>query len=285
MNCTYCGTQNSESDHRCRRCGRRLHYETMQGTPAATVAPLRESVAPRLDQCQRIPAEVTAAVREKAPALPPRQKTLFPEPVLRFENYRPVIEKRGGKASRRPRRSRASRRLEKLEEAGQQRLEFTVQRLPTGRAMKSGVRSVRSSRRPVATAFQRLAASAFDAALIVAALAMLALTVTAMGGAGLLQHAPLYVHGVAATAVLFLYTALWCLARGETPGMAWGHLRLFTFTDQRPTRIQLAQRSLWALLSVAAGGLGILWMLADEDHLGWHDYLSQTFPTPLPPKR
>ncbi len=286
MNCTYCGTQNLDTDHRCRRCGRRLHYETMQMAPAGAVPHLRTAAAPKLDQRQRIPAEVTAAMKKEAPALPPRQKSLFPEPVLRFEDFAPRPAKAtAGQVPRRPRRARVSRRLKKLEEAGQQRLDFTVAAQPARRSLKSGVRSARSSRLPVAMPHERLAAAALDGALIVAALALLGLTVAAVGGAGVVASAPPFVYGVAAAAVLTLYSALWWLAGGETPGMAWRHLRLLTFTDQRPTRAQRAQRSLWALLSLAAAGLGVLWMVADEDHLGWHDYLSRTFPTPVRPKR
>ena len=285
MNCTYCGTQNGDGDHRCRRCGRRLHFETIHAEPAAAVAPLRTSTAPRLDQCQRIPAEVTAAVREQATRLPPRQKTLFPERVLRFEDFAPPAEKASGKPPRPRRRPRVSRRLRKLEEAGQQRLQFAAEAPPAGRPMKSGVRSARSSRLPVATAYQRFTAAAIDALLVLAALAAMALTVGAVGGPDLVRNIPPLVCGTAAVAVFFLYNSLWWLARAETPGMAWRRLRLFTFTDQRPTRAQLAQRRVWALLSVAAAGLGILWMLADEERLGWHDYLSQTFPSPAPPER
>jgi hypothetical protein len=33
-------------------------------------------------------------------------------------------------------------------------------------------------------------------------------------------------------------------------------------------------------LSLAAGGLGLLWALVDEETLTWHDHISKTFPTP-----
>jgi hypothetical protein len=34
-----------------------------------------------------------------------------------------------------------------------------------------------------------------------------------------------------------------------------------------------------------AGGLGIVWILVDEEQLAWHDHISKTFPTPDIPGR
>jgi len=36
-------------------------------------------------------------------------------------------------------------------------------------------------------------------------------------------------------------------------------------------------RILASYFSVAAAGLGFLWMLLDVDHLGWHDRISRTY--------
>jgi hypothetical protein len=57
-------------------------------------------------------------------------------------------------------------------------------------------------------------------------------------------------------------------------------LQLLSFTGQRPTRMQRAFRFFGSLLSVASGGLGILWALGDEEKLAWHDHISKTFPSP-----
>ena len=40
-----------------------------------------------------------------------------------------------------------------------------------------------------------------------------------------------------------------------------------------------APASLGACLSFCAGGVGLLWALADEEKLAWHDHMSKTFPT------
>jgi len=32
-------------------------------------------------------------------------------------------------------------------------------------------------------------------------------------------------------------------------------------------------------LSFCSGGLGLLWAVADEENLTWHDHISKTFPT------
>jgi len=34
-----------------------------------------------------------------------------------------------------------------------------------------------------------------------------------------------------------------------------------------------------ACLSLCSAGLGLIWSLADEEGLTWHDHMSKTFPT------
>jgi hypothetical protein len=41
----------------------------------------------------------------------------------------------------------------------------------------------------------------------------------------------------------------------------------------------MRQKRVWKLLfALLPMGLGILWMLIDTDHLGWHDKWSRTYP-------
>ena len=47
-----------------------------------------------------------------------------------------------------------------------------------------------------------------------------------------------------------------------------------------PSTWQRWKRLFAALVSLAAGGAGFLWVLFDEERLGWHDQVSGTFPTP-----
>jgi hypothetical protein len=69
------------------------------------------------------------------------------------------------------------------------------------------------------------------------------------------------------------------LTLGEaTPGMLYAKVSLCTFADGTPTR-KMRQKRVWKLLlAMMPMGLGILWMLVDTDHLGWHDKWSRTYP-------
>ena len=46
-----------------------------------------------------------------------------------------------------------------------------------------------------------------------------------------------------------------------------------------PTFEQRFKRLVASILSLAAAGLGLLWALADEEKLTWHDHISRTFVT------
>jgi uncharacterized RDD family membrane protein YckC len=80
--------------------------------------------------------------------------------------------------------------------------------------------------------------------------------------------------------VVLLYKLLWCIANGDTPGMRWTHLTLLNFDGKKPNRKQRIGRLASGLLSVMAAGIGLVWALADEESLTWHDHMSKTFPTP-----
>ena len=74
-----------------------------------------------------------------------------------------------------------------------------------------------------------------------------------------------------------LYLLLFHYFSKGTPGMRYAGISLCTLDGQTPTRTQRCKRLGALLLSVLPVGLGIVWAIFDEDHLSWHDRLSQTY--------
>ena len=67
--------------------------------------------------------------------------------------------------------------------------------------------------------------------------------------------------------------------------MRWTGLRLVDFNGRPASRAQRVGR---VLASVAGGGsffLGFLWAVVDEEHLTWHDRMSETCLTLAAPQR
>jgi uncharacterized RDD family membrane protein YckC len=75
-----------------------------------------------------------------------------------------------------------------------------------------------------------------------------------------------------------LYQAFCLVLAGVTPGMKCAHVSFCTFDGQIPTRAQLCSRLGGLLLSLLPVGLGIVWVLFDDEHLSWHDRLSRIYP-------
>jgi uncharacterized RDD family membrane protein YckC len=63
----------------------------------------------------------------------------------------------------------------------------------------------------------------------------------------------------------------------STPGMMYARIALCTLDDDNPTRPAMQRRVGALLLSALPLGLGLLWAVFDEDHLGWHDRISGTY--------
>ena len=284
MNCTYCATRNSDDDHRCRRCGRRLHFDAESGEmdPYPVTS---GSLAPNLADRQSISSGVVQAAIQEKPV--PHQKSLFPQPVLAFPGG--AAPRRHGR--RQPTKSgpqsvrRTPRKLERLEAAGQQRLELDTTPPLIALATESGVQSARYCTEAVAIPIHRLIAAALDFGLVAAGLGMFFALFHYLGGAGVVGALSTSVSLVIAIGILVFYKALWWLANGDSPGMEWCRLRLLDFAGRRPTRRQRAQRFAGTCLSLAAAGLGLLWALGDEEKLCWHDHLSKTFPSPKADER
>jgi uncharacterized RDD family membrane protein YckC len=123
-------------------------------------------------------------------------------------------------------------------------------------------------------------AAFMDFGLIATGLIPVFLLFRAAGGNFVPGLAGLTVYAAVTCLVTLFYKALWLLAERDSPGMTWTRLRLVNFDNQTPTRKQRACRLAGACLSVVSAGLGLIWALADQENLTWHDHISKTFPTP-----
>lgn len=75
----------------------------------------------------------------------------------------------------------------------------------------------------------------------------------------------------------FLYHALFFALGLSTPGMRYAGIALSTFDDECPGPAQMRRRLIAMALSLAPVGLGFAWSIFDDDHLSWHDRISQTY--------
>jgi uncharacterized RDD family membrane protein YckC len=86
---------------------------------------------------------------------------------------------------------------------------------------------------------------------------------------------------IAAAAVLVgfiaLYQWLFFTYAENTPGMRFAKIALCTFDDQNPGRKTLQHRVGALFLAALPMGLGFLWVLLDDDRLGWHDRMTRTY--------
>jgi uncharacterized RDD family membrane protein YckC len=121
-------------------------------------------------------------------------------------------------------------------------------------------------------------AAVVDIALMLAALVFAANV--AMRHMAVLPSAPRVLEIISAAGFLVTgaaYLALFYALAAATPGMAFARISLRTFDGDEPTREQRFRRFLSLLVSVLPMGLGVVWAIFDDDHLCWHDRLSQTY--------
>jgi uncharacterized RDD family membrane protein YckC len=128
-----------------------------------------------------------------------------------------------------------------------------------------------------APASRRLLAVVVDVALVAGAFLTAAIVAgtrtTELPGMHAIEFGSAFALLAAGAAYLTLF---FVLAKG-TPGMKYAQVRLCTFEGQTPTRAQRSARLVALLLSVLPVGVGLAWAIFDEDHLTWHDRLSQTY--------
>jgi uncharacterized RDD family membrane protein YckC len=132
---------------------------------------------------------------------------------------------------------------------------------------------------PVASLAERRRAGLLDTAILLFAFGGFLMLFAALGGRFNLSKLDLVV--TAATFGLFYaqYFTLFTFFGGATPGMMLRRIRVVTFDGAVPQPQQMLWRSFGYVVSAGTMMLGFLWALWDEDHLCWHDRISQTYLT------
>jgi uncharacterized RDD family membrane protein YckC len=162
---------------------------------------------------------------------------------------------------------------------GQGSLDFLPPAPAKPRQLGTTVEAVIYCEAPVATTLHRAVAAALDWSMVLLGYGLFLLGFYLAGGLFELTKTNITAFGAMFLLTGFAYGVIFAWAGTETPGMRWTQLRLTTFDGFPPDRRQRTVRFVASCLSRCTQ-LGLLWSLADEESLAWHDHISRTFPTP-----
>jgi uncharacterized RDD family membrane protein YckC len=162
--------------------------------------------------------------------------------------------------------------------AGQGTLDFLPAAPAKPRQLGTTVDAVIYCDAPVATNTHRAVATALDSSMVVLAYVMVVAAYIVAGGGFDLSRSSLIAFAGMFLLTGLCYGFLFAWTGADTPGMRWTGLTLTTFEGFPPDRRQRLVRFLASCLNRCTF-LGMLWLLLDEESLGWHDHISRTFPT------
>lgn len=305
MTCQFCQTWNTDEEHRCRRCGRRLNSASTRISPdtypiAATAraqvfdtatAPALNMAAPEESRPEPKPARRVQEWQQGQPLLfdTPAESRVVSVDSMRSPIEREAIRARAVEASRpeppkvervevSPRRRAAAPRTPKprVGKENQQRFEFTHQQAATVRLAPHPTIVCEA---PVAPVGMRLHASAIDGLIMVAGWAAALTPVVYFGGPLPLEKTTAVWLAVLFAVVSLSYRLMWIMAKQDSIGMQLARIRLVDFDGNWPRPAARYHRLAGSLISVLPAGLGLLWTFVDEDGLMWQDHISSTFPS------
>ncbi len=275
MHCKFCGFANGEDDHRCLRCGRRVGV--------AIAAPVAYSGANALAVAPTLAANETQdflPVAEK-----PVQPRLFnapPSKVVSFDDLQRHITGKLVAPTKKPART-SPRKLTSHHVSGpvpeQTAMDFVSGASTVQRTLKTDVPAQIYCELPVATPMHRLVASSMDAAMILLGFGLFVGAVELAGGSFGAGKSFWIAIASGLALVSMFYGLIWAIAGRETAGMHWTDLQLINFDGFPVEPRSRAARVASTWLSFCSGGLGLIWAVADEENLTWHDHISKTFPT------
>jgi uncharacterized RDD family membrane protein YckC len=284
MTCSYCGSHNSETEHRCRRCGRRPG-DTLNGEFGLHRTNGALAIKPRsMPMTDRAPVARPSIAPNLAGAV---QGSLFTPNVIAMPNAPGQLGK-APSASRPNTRPKAagsttgvkppSRRTPRPGVEGQGQLEFLAPEQSKPRTLGTTVEAMIYCEAPVATPLHRALAAALDWTMVLIGYGLFLMTFLLLGGQIALTRPGLMILAGALGVVACAYGLFWAIMGTESVGLRWTHLRVITFDGFPPETWQRVLRFAGSCLSLFSV-LGALWSMADEESLGWQDHMSRTFPT------
>ncbi len=275
MKCLWCGTENHEDDHRCKRCGRRLRVARPQAAPD-TYPIMRTSTAPRLERVAV--AEHVSSDSEPEPRRQPAQTSLAFETESPRVIPMPSLPRRTPSARNRVTPDAPRTRRARIAEATN--LKLALRDVITPEKEDASPRTVICGYARAASPMHRSLAAVLDWSMILIATGMFLLTFHLGGGELTFNKSTIPVFVAVPLMIALFYEAACALGGGTTVGMRWTRLRLLNFDGRKATTEECLLRVLGTSISMAAIGLGHLWALFDEENLAWQDHISKTFPTP-----
>lgn len=312
MTCTYCQSANPESDHRCRRCGRRLTGSAVSApadyTSSATMTQAMGATALALDsqprqkrsaagsetsdktaERMRKPAQTSLFAEEFAPRIIPfdaQQRESFLKTARAKRHSDSVLDETSEivQPKREPVRGTLKvppRKQVTNDPRGEQ---STLDFLPSpaiqsARTLKTTVEAVIYCDAPVASPLHRAIAAFLDSSMILLGLGLFLAVFEIFGGPFSWTRQNITVWIVASGLIAMFYGFVWSICGRETAGMNWADLRIINFNGFPPDGKSRAVRLIGCWLSYFSGMIGIFWALMDEEGLTWHDHMSKTFPT------
>jgi len=150
---------------------------------------------------------------------------------------------------------------------------------PAQRTLRDQVPAQIYCEQTVAAPMHRFVASSVDAAMITVAFGIFAGICQAFGSGFGTGKTFWIVMGASYALISFFYGLVFAITGRETAGMRGAGLQLITFDGLPVEGPARAVRFAATLLSFCSGGLGLIWAVADEENLTWHDHISKTFPT------
>ncbi len=128
---------------------------------------------------------------------------------------------------------------------------------------------------------RRALAAAIDALCVAAGVAGFAATVLKIAGP-MVQDVPRPLLGGAAAGIFIIFAVIYQLLfftlNDATLGMRMARVAFCTFREGNPSRRAIRRRLVSTALAACPLGLGLVWMLLDDDGLGWHDRMSRMYP-------